>query len=561
MFFGNIQGKGLAMAWLSLCNNKFIVMKAHFTCFLAAIILFAGLTGCKQKTTHKRPNILFAIADDQSFGFTSFGGAHWVETPAFDRIATEGIYFRNCYAGSPGCAPSRGLIVTGRYPWQNEQSGQHAAGWLNKYVPFVDLLTANGYYEGFTGKGVAPFKYGDLPLRATNAAGKEFNDIKYKSGTPGDERFATGISNVNYFANFKKFMEGRKADEPFFFWYGSHEPHRGYEQGSWKRRGKSLKDVDVPGFLPDVPEVRGDLLDYAVEIEWFDLHLQRMLHYLDSTGELGNTIVVVTADNGMSFPRAKANCYEYGEHVPLAIRFPKQFPGGRVVDDPISFTDLAPTFLELAKTSPQGMLPITGHSIVDILESGKQGTVDENRTAVFSGRERHSSSRYRNVGYPQRSLREGRYLLTWNMKPERWPSGAPQRLIPDSTGNALYPMYGLDKNGVYHKGEAFTDIDAAPSKSFIIEHHDDPRYSKFFDMAMALRPEYEMYDVEKDRYCLDNLAMSPEFTGTLKEMKAALLEELKGTNDPRVVGPDKGIFDTYPRYSPMRHFPKPKWAE
>ena len=87
-----------------------------------------------------RPNILFAISDDQSFSHTGFAGCNIVNTPAFDQIASEGIYFKNCIAGSPGCAPSRSTIVTGRHHWQNEQTGQHASSWMTKYVPFIDLL-------------------------------------------------------------------------------------------------------------------------------------------------------------------------------------------------------------------------------------------------------------------------------------------------------------------------------------------------------------------------------------------------------------------------------------
>ena len=93
------------------------------------LIFFASLfTSCKesQKET-RRPNILFAISDDQSFAHTSFAGCKFINTPAFDRVASEGVYFSNCIAGSPGCAPSRSSIVTGRYHWQNEQSGQHAS--------------------------------------------------------------------------------------------------------------------------------------------------------------------------------------------------------------------------------------------------------------------------------------------------------------------------------------------------------------------------------------------------------------------------------------------------
>lgn len=535
-------------------------MRNHPGLFIFSFFLILSLsTSCSEKEEPvKRPNILFAISDDQSFEHTSFTGKTWVKTPTFDRIAREGIYFKNCYAGSPGCAPSRSSIVTGRYHWQNEQAGQHAAGWFDKYVPFVDLVAANGYHTGYTGKGVGPFKYGEAPLRAQNAAGEAYNEIRYEKGSPEDERFAADINTINYFANFQQFMEQREADTPFFFWYGATEPHRSYEKDSWKRYDKSLEEVDVPPFLPDTEEIRGDLLDYAVEIEWFDMHLSRMLAYLEEIGELENTIIIVTADNGMPFPRAKANAYEYGAHVPLAIRFPQQFPGGRTIENPASFVDLAPTVLELTETSSEGMLPISGRSMVSLLKSEQEGNVEEARIYALAGRERHSSSRYKNLGYPQRLMRKGRYLYIWNMKPERWPAGAPQRLVPDSIG-ALYPMYGIDEEGIHHSEWAFTDIDAAPSKSFIVEHHDDPEYAEYFELAMGKRPEYELFDVERDPNCLDNLANDPEFTGVLDQLKETMLEELKATEDPRVVGPNPELFDSYPRYSPMREFPEPDW--
>jgi N-sulfoglucosamine sulfohydrolase len=530
---------------------------------LILILLITGGLGCKKKNTPvemQRPNILFAISDDQSFTHTSFTGCKFVNTPAFDRIASEGIYFNNCFAGSPGCAPSRSSIVTGRYHWQNEQSGQHASSWLKKHIPFIDLLEANGYRTGRTGKGVSPFQYSrdenDSLWRKTDAGGIEHSHLNYEDGTPGDERTATGISSTNYFKNFKYFMENVRGDQPFFFWYGAREPHRAYEQDSWKRHGKKLDAVEVPGFFPDHDIVRGDILDYAIEIEWFDLHLQRMLTYLEEIGELENTIVIVTADNGMPFPRAKANSYEYGVHVPFAVRFPKDFPGGRIVDDPMSFADLAPTILELTGTSSDGMLPISGKSILNILKSKKQGVVDETKKYVFAGRERHSSSRYLNWGYPQRVIRSKDFLLIWNLKPERWPAGAPQRLKP-GTEDQLYPIYGLDENGKQESGWAFTDIDGSPTKAFIIENHADDAIKSYFQWATALRPEFELFDAQNDPFCLNNLAGYPEYREVEEGMRQALLDELKRSKDTRIVGPDTEVFDSYLRYSPMREFPDP----
>jgi N-sulfoglucosamine sulfohydrolase len=351
-------------------------------------------------------------------------------------------------------------------------------------------------------------------------------------------------------------MENVRNDKPFFFWYGASEPHRAYEQDSWKRTDKKLSDVNLPGFFPDHEIVRGDMLDYAVEIEWFDMHLERMLNYLEEIGELENTIVIVTADNGMPFPRAKANCYEYGIHVPLAIRYPKEFPGGRVVDDLISFSDFAPTFLEITQTSQEGMLPVSGKSFLHILRSKKQGIVDESRRICFCRPGATFFFKTSQLGLSAEGCPQPGPPLIWNMKPERWPAGAPQRINP-GTEDELLPMYGIDENGEHVSEWAFTDIDAAPTKSYIIENMEDDAIRPYFDWAHAKRPEFELFDIKTDPYNLTSLAGDPAYAKVENELKDALLQELTKSGDPRVVGPDKEVFDSYIRYSPMREFPEP----
>lgn len=538
-------------------------MKISFKQLFISLSPVIFMAGCKEKVTIavKHPNILFIINDDQSFAHTSFAGSRFVKTPGFDRIATNGVYFTNCYAGSPGSAPSRSSLVTGRHHWQNEQAGQHASSWTKKYIPFVDILDANGYHTGYTGKGVDPFQYardeGDSLWRKQNAAGREYNKYKYQKSSSADPRIAKGIGLVDYYENFRDFMLQRKNDQPFYFWYGSAEPHRIYEKDSWKRTGKKTEQVDVPGFLPDSEEIRGDMLDYAVEIEWADRHLCEMLNYLDSIGELDNTIIIATADNGMPFPRAKANCFEYGVHVPLAISYPAGFPAGRRVDDPIGFVDLAPTILEMAGIEPEGMLSMSGRSIVTILESEKEGVIDTTKKYVFAGRERHSSSRWHNLGYPQRAIRGTEYLLIQNMRPERWPAGAPQAINKETA--EICPMYGLDKDGIHHAEWAFTDVDAAPSKSYLIEKYKDPSVRPYFDLAYGKRTEFELYNVIHDPYCLHNLSGKVDYKEIENEMKTELIKELIRSSDPRVIGPNKDVFDTYIRYSPIRNFPEPDW--
>jgi uncharacterized sulfatase len=293
--------------------------------------------------------------------------------------------------------------------------------------------------------------------------------------------------------------------------------------------------------------VRGDLLDYAVEIEWFDLHLQRMLDYLESIGELDHTIVIVTSDNGMPFPRAKANVYEYGIHLPLAMAWPGGIAPGRIVEDPVSFVDFAPTVLELAGGDlEKNMLPMTGKSLLNILAASESGVLDKHRTAVYASRERHSSSRWKNLGYPQRAIRTPEFLFILNLKPERWPAGAPVR---------------LDENGHPAPGVAYHDIDYSPSLQYLCDHQSEARIKIFFERSTALRPAVELYDIRKDPFCLLNLAEDEQYKDIKDQLHGQLEAFLVETEDPRLVGEDPDIFESYKRYALIRRFPKPGWAE
>jgi uncharacterized sulfatase len=342
-----------------------------------------------------------------------------------------------------------------------------------------------------------------------------------------------GTSNVDYAANFDDFLANRPKDKPFYFWYGGHEPHRKYDEGAGLRSGKQLRDAQVPPFLPDTPEVRSDILDYYFEIEWFDRHLSRMLLQLEKQGELENTLILVTADNGMSFPRAKANCYEYGIHAPLAVCWPKRIPGGRVVDDLVGFVDFAPTILEAAGVELTGVM--SGRSFLNVLLSDKSGRIDPNRTRVFAARERHSSAREGNLGYPIRAMRTRDFLYIRNFRPERWPAGHPAGV-------------GGERFGYY-------DIDAGLSKTFLWEKRDDPEIGRFFHLAVDKRPADELFDVKSDPGNLHNLADDPRHADTLKRLRAECEAYLHETGDPRVID-GGGVFETYERYSPVRTFPQ-----
>lgn len=476
----------------------------------------------------KKPNILFVIADDQSYPYTSVYGSKCVSTPAFDFVAKKGCLFTNAYVTSPGCSPSRASILTGLYPWQIEEAGTHASSFQSKFVCYPDILKQNGYHIGYTGKGWAPGNW-KVSGRPYNPAGPEYNEAKLKPPY-------SGISPIDYTTNFRKFLSERPADTPFCFWLGGHEPHRDFEEGSWKKEGYSLAKAEVPAFLPNTDLIRGDVLDYAVEIEWFDGHLMKCIKELERINELDNTIIIVTADNGMAFPDAKANCYDAGIHVPLAICWGGHIKAPQVIDALVSSVNIAPTIFEAAGI--QVNHPLSGISMIKLMQGKKQ---DYKVETIFAGRERHSFARYNNLGYPVRAIRWKNYLLVHNFKPELWPAGDPKI---------------LNEKNEPDSGFAYYDIDDSPSKAFLIGNRANPAIQPFFEAAVAKRPEYELFDLSKDAACLKNLANEREFSELLGQMKARLNEKLVSTKDTRL-GSNPEIWETYPRLEgKMRKFPK-----
>jgi len=240
---------------------------------LLALCTSGFLTHAKEPV---RPNILFVISDDQSWPYASAYDTDWVKTPGFDIVAKNGILFNNAFVNSPGSSPSRASMLTGRYPWQIEEAGTHGSSFPTKYKVFTQVLEENGYLTGFTGK---PWGPGDWEISGwkQNPVGKEYNQKMLQPPY-------TGISKTDYAGNFELFLEQRKKDQPFFFWFGAQEPHRSFEEGSWKKELKDEKSAEVPGFLPDNSIVKQDLLDYAVEIEWYDKQLVKIIDKIRETG-------------------------------------------------------------------------------------------------------------------------------------------------------------------------------------------------------------------------------------------------------------------------------------
>ena len=489
--------------------------RRNFIKSLAAVGVSSGLLDCAGRT-QKQPNILFAIADDASFPHMGAYGCNWIKTPAFNRVAKEGILFNNAYTCNAKCAPSRAAILTGRNSWQLEEACNHSPFFPEKFKTYAETLAENGYFVGYTAKGWAPGDPGEINGKQRELLVKPFN--RHQTTPP-----AKFINSNDYAENFKDFYSQKPTDQPFCFWYGSTEPHRNYEYGAGiNKGGKNLKDIDkVFDFWPDNKVTRTDMLDYAFELEYFDSHLQKMLALLEENGELDKTIVLVTADNGMPFPRIKGQEYELSNHLPLAIMWKDGIKNpGRVVDDYVSFIDFAPTYLDVAGINGEqkGMKPITGKSLTDILYSEKLGIVNPERDFILIGKERHDIGRPHDWGYPIRGIIKNRYLYIHNFETDRWPAGDPQ------TG--------------------YLNCDGSPTKTLILESRKKKGQEHYWKESFGKRPQEEFFNIKDDPECMNNLAEKAELQELKQKLKDQLFAELKKQGDPRMFG-NGFIFDEY----------------
>ena len=469
---------------------------------LPCVVIFQ--TGLSELRADPRPNILFCISDDQSFAHTGANGDPVVKTPAFDRIAREGLRFTHAFCDAPTCGPSRAAILTGQPIWRLEEAGNIHSTLPAKFATYPELLAAAGYSIGYTGKGWSPGRL-EPGGRKTNPAGEAFNRRTLKPPFKG-------IRPTDYAGNFEDFLSQVPENQPFCFWLGTSEPHRFFQKGSGQLSGKDPARAVVPPISPDNDIVRNDILDYLVEIEHFDRMVGRAIQLLERQGTLDNTIIVVTSDHGMPFPRAKASLYDAGTHVPLAIRWPRGIKRpDRTVTALVNLSDLAPTFLEAAGLTPPRMMTARGLSEIF---AGNRPT---DRHAAYTAMERHDGCRRGGKGYPCRAIRTDDFLYIHNFEPSRWPSGSPD---PSVCARSI----------------PFGEIDASPTKTFLMEHRSEHGTARLAELAFGMRPAEELYDLQTDPHQMTNLAGSIELDEVQATLRRRLFDHLKTTGDPRLTG-------------------------
>ncbi len=430
-----------------------------------------------------RPNILLLLADNWAWPHAACAGDPVIRTPTFDRIAREGVLFTHSFAPNPSCSPSRALLLTGQ---ETHRLGAAASlyGNMSPNIPtYTGLLEKDGYFTGFSDKGWGP-------------------------GSPEKAGWAHNPAGRSY-PNFDAFLQAKPAGQAFCYWFGSHDPHVPWNRGQERKAHMDAAKVKVPAHLPDTPVVRDDILNYYCEVEQFDFECGEILKTLEARGELDNTLIVMTSDNGWQMPRGLGNCYDLGVRTPLAMRYPAMIRAGQVREDYVSFGDLAPTFLEAAGIAAPKTL--TTYSLFS----------NHRRAEMFVERERHANVRKGDLSYPVRGVRTADFLYLRNFEPDRWPAGDPE----------FYWAVG-----------PYGDVDDSPTKQMLLKDKPQP----FFDLILGKRPAEELYDVKRDPDQVHNLAADPKLAKVKIALAAKVQAWMQDTGDPRATDPHTDFWDRAP---------------
>ncbi len=448
------------------------------------------LTALLSTSLMAAPNFIVLIADDINYNDLGCTGNPQVRTPHIDALAREGINFTNAFLTSSSCSPSRCSIITGRYPHNNGHAAELHRG-ISAHLPAVtDLLQDAGYYTAIAGKTHMP-RY----AKEGEKAPRPLFEKTYPAKVPGNSGGHGAWSQV---------IDERPKDRPFFFWFAAYDAHRIWEGDlEWNEELYGPKydpaEVLLPPAFVDTPETRQDVASYLNEVTRFDYFVGQVVNQLKAEDIFDETYLFVITDNGRAFPRAKTRLHDDGMKTYFIASGPSIAKPGSVSDSLISVIDLTATVHSLAELPD--MPTLQGRTMEPVFAD----PTAEIRPYAFS---EHNWHDYEALG---RSIRDGRWLLTKNFRPEL-PSQGPADSVRSPTHQALVQARA--------SGEALTPVQE--------------------DIFAAPRPVVELFDSSGDPFQISNLADDPRYAEKRKELEKALDFWMSETKDsvPTEITPD-----------------------
>lgn len=438
-----------------------------------------------------RPNVLLILADDMNYNSVGCFGCPVDDiTPNLDRLASEGIAFDNAHVTIAVCQPSRECLLTGLYPHRNGAPGFMPIS--DEVHTLTEILHNDGYYNGIIGK-----------VEHSQPLHKYLWDSVVDAFTAEN---CYGRSPYLYGKYAKEFFEKSKEEgKPFFLMANSHDPHRPFAGSedektrffgfnTYASRVYTPEEAWVPGFLPDLPNVRKELAQYYSSVHRCDESVGEVLNALDDSGLRDNTIVIYMSDNGMAFPFAKANCYLNSTKTPFIARWPGHIiPGSHNTENYITGVDFTPTILEAVGLS--GSMEVDGTSYLGLLEGRPQPEREDivytqfNLTSAFNS-------------YPMRCLQTQQFGYIYNT----WSNGETTYKNESQTGLTYKAMQQAADEGV-------TDI------------------ASRIELFLHRVPE-EFYDFNRDPDGLENLIDDPEYQEKIQWFRDKLHELMVKYEDP-----------------------------
>jgi N-sulfoglucosamine sulfohydrolase len=473
--------------------------------FFTACLVLIALNVSRAAALASRPNIVLIVADDHGTDALGCYGNKVIKTPNLDALAADGARFTHAFGTTSSCSPSRSVILTGLHNHRNGMYGlEHQVHHFQSFdaVKSLPVLLAEaGYRTARIGKfHVAPEK-----VYAFQTA---------LSGGAANDPASLGRSPVEMADQTRAFIE-TKDERPFFLYFAVDDPHRGNivlpngrpsfetwpKPNPFGNRAEGYpqikpvtyrpEDVLVPPFLPDTPACRAELAEYYQAVSRMDQGIGRLVQILKSAQHYEDTLIIYISDNGVAFPGAKTTLYEPGIRLPCLVRAPGRTHPGSVQSAMISWVDLTPTLLDVAGAL-RAEMKFDGRSFRAGLDGGSLPGRDE----VYASHTFHEVTMY----YPMRAVRTARYKLIHNL-----------------ASGLTYPFA----------------LDLIQSPTWIsVQKSGGTIYGKRAIERFLHRPEFELYDLEKDPDEVMNLAEDVAHARTRRELIEKLKAFQTATSDP-----------------------------
>ena len=407
----------------------------------------------------QKPNVIYINSHDTGRYIQPYG--HAVPTPNLQKFAEEGVLFRQNFCICPTCSPSRAALVVGNYPHENGMIGLAHRGFkLNDYGQHIHHTLKKAGYTTFLAGG----------QHVAAGPSAQVTEIVGYDGYLGEDQTEAA---VKYFESAPK--------EPFYLEVGFGQTHRGFPK--LEECPDDPRYCLPPAPLPDTPETRQDMTRFKASARILDEKTGRILDSLDKSGLAGNTLVIITTDHGIAFPRMKCNLQDSGTGTMLMMRLPGVIDGGKVVDGMTTHMDIYPTVCDLAGIPRPAWL--RGESVLPLV----QGSRDEIHDEVFLEITYHAAYE------PLRAVRTKRWKYI-------------ERFDEEWTKPVL------------------CNCDEGESKSVWVKN----------GWAWRELASEELYDLCFDPNETCNLAGVKEYASVLKEMRGKLGQWMRETSDPLLEG-------------------------